>query len=343
MRRQRAAAAGLLGLAAIAAAAIVLSNTGGSAHRGGAPGARATKAAGKPGSAGARPVAPSPSAVGYTVLHLVDSTRTVELPSGPAPRTLTTIVRYPALGGAAHGDTPGAAPAVAQGPYPLIVFGHGFAVTPALYAPLLQAWARAGYVVAAPVFPLENANAPGGPNESDLSNQPQDMRFVISELLAASARGSGPLAGLIDPREIAVAGQSDGGDTALAVAYDERLRDPRVKAAVILSGAELPGIEGWAFAPGEPPLLATQGTADTVNPPAQTNEFFAAAATPKYLLSLPGAEHLPPYSKPGPQLTAVENVTTAFLDGYLGHDSSRLARLQALGDVPGVASLTAEP
>ena len=44
----------------------------------------------------------------------------------------------------------------------------GSRLTPHVYAPLLDAWARAGYVVAAPVFPLGNANAPGGPNESDL-------------------------------------------------------------------------------------------------------------------------------------------------------------------------------
>ncbi len=55
---------------------------------------------------------------------------------------------------------------------PLIVFGHGFAVTPAYYWRLLRSWAQAGYVVAAPVFPLENQHAPGGPNEADLANQP---------------------------------------------------------------------------------------------------------------------------------------------------------------------------
>jgi hypothetical protein len=61
-----------------------------------------------------------------------------------------------------------------------VIFGHGFAVTPGIYTPLLQYWARAGYVVAAPIFPLGNANAPGGPNESDLVNQPRDMSFVIT-------------------------------------------------------------------------------------------------------------------------------------------------------------------
>src|SRR5262249_25385521 len=212
-----------------------------------------------------------------------------------------------------------------------------------LYGPLLQAWARAGYVVAAPVFPLENANTPGGPNESDLINQPADMRFVLSQMLAASAAPAGPLRGLVDPTRIAVSGQSDGGDTALALAYDSRLRDPRVGAAIILSGAELPGLSGFDFPAGTPPLLATQGTADTVNPPGLTREFFMSARPPKYLLSLLGAEHLPPYSVQQPQLGIVQRVTIAFLDAYLKHSAPALKRLPALGGVPGVTSLVADP
>ena len=60
--------------------------------------------------------------------------------------------------------------------------------------------ARAGFVVAAPVFPLCSAGAPGGPEESDVINQPGDMSFVISSLLAVSSGGRRrPLAGLVDP------------------------------------------------------------------------------------------------------------------------------------------------
>jgi predicted dienelactone hydrolase len=224
-----------------------------------------------------------------------------------------------------------------------VIFGHGFAVTPDLYKRMLQAWTRAGYVVAAPVFPLENANAPGGPDESDLVNQPADMSLVISSLLAASGAGSGPLKGLVDPAQIAASGHSDGGDTALAVAYGSALHDPRVRAAMILSGAEIPGISAPTFAGGGPPLLAVQGSADTVNPPSLTEAFFKPAQRPKYLLNLPGAEHLPPYSVQQPQLGIVERVTIAFLDLYLKHSSRASQRLLASGNVSGMAALTAEP
>lgn len=278
------------------------------------------------------------------MLRLIDNSRAIHLPNGTTEsRPLLTYVRYPALGAPAGTDVLDAPAARSDGPFPLVIFGHGFAVTPALYKRILQAWARAGYVVAAPVFPLENANAPGGPDESDLTNQPADMRFVISHMLTASKTGSGPLAGLVDATRIAVSGQSDGGDTALAMAYDSHFRDPRVSAAIILSGAEMPGVGGFTFPRGSPPLLATQGTADTVNPPSSTDMFFGLAQRPKYLLRLLEAEHLPPYSDQQPQLTIVERVTIAFLDGYLKRRPAALKRLVSLGSVPGIATMLADP
>ena len=290
------------------------------------------------------PAAPSSPVVGLRTLPLVDPSRTIRLAGGRTePRTLVTYVRYPAIGTAGTTDVQGAPAARAGGPYPLVVFGHGFAVTPRIYAHLLQRWTRAGYVVAAPVFPRSNANAPGGPDESDLVNQPADMSFVITRLLAASATATSPLAGLIDPAHIAVAGQSDGGVSALAVAYSRRFRDPRVRAAVIMSGAEMSGVGGFSFFPAGPPLLATQGTSDTSNEPRFTYAFFNAARHPKYLLRLIGAQHLPPYTREQPQLSIVERVTLAFLDGYLKRRSASLRRLVALGTVPGVASLLADP
>lgn len=341
---QRRLALGLLLLAVVAAFGVALTVGGGSPrHHGHTGQAKSHAVVGRTRGRVAKP-RPSSFAVGLRVLRLVDSSRSIELPDGKTvPRTLITYVRYPALGAPGRVDLPDAAPARPDGPFPLVVFGHGFDLTPASYTRLLQSWARAGYVVAAPVFPLENADAPGGPNESDLTNQPADMSFVISRMLDASEASSGPFAGLIDPSEIAVAGHSDGGDTALAVAYNPTFLDPRVKAAVILSGAEIPGVGGFTFPSGSPPLLAAQGTADTVNLPSATNAFFALARPPKYLLSLIGAEHLPPYSYQQPQLTIVERVSIAFLDGYLKHESGVLRRLASFGNVPGVSSLLADP
>lgn len=268
------------------------------------------------GSAIAPPRPRRPFAVSERVVTFVDHSRLVRIPgAGLRPRTLVTVIRYPR----------------APGRFPLVIFGHGFTVTPAIYAPLLEAWAHAGYVVAAPVFPLENANAPGGPDETDLVNQPRDMSFVITQLVRTDAH--------VDPRQIAVTGQSDGGETALAVAYDDQFLDRRVRAAVILSGAKIPGVGGFDFPAPSPPLLATQGTADTINPPSFTHAFFDVAPRPKYLLDLFGASHIGPYTGEQPFTRTTERVTIAFLDRYLKGQRGALTRMRAAGNVAGVSAL----
>ena len=172
-------------------------------------------------------------------------------------------------------------------------------------------------------------------------NQPADISFVISRLLGANVDPTTHLSGMIDPTRIAVAGHSDGGETALAVAYARDVHDPRVDAAVTLSGAEFPGVGGFTFPPGSPPLLATQGTSDAINPPRYTREFYRAASRPKFLLSLQGAAHLPPYTSEQPQLAIVERVTIAFLDVHFQHGS--LQRLLSAGSAPGARQADGKP
>ncbi len=259
-------------------------------------------------------------------MPLVDRSRSIRLPDGKrVARPVRVYVRYPGVG---------------TGPWPLIVFGHGYAAVPGIYAQLLQAWTLAGYVVAAPLFPLGNEHAASGPDESDIVNQPADMSFVISQLLTDSRTSTSWLHGLIDSSRVAVAGQSDGGETAFAVAYDRAFRDSRIAAAVILSGAQLPGLP-YAFPLRSPPLLAVQGTADKTNRPAFTYAFYRAAPRPKFLLRLRGAGHIGPYTSQEPQLGIVERVTVAFLDHYL--KGAALSEISRAANAPGLALLDSQP
>jgi dienelactone hydrolase len=196
-------------------------------------------------------------------------------------------------------------------------------------------------VVAAPAFPLQNAHTPGGPVLSDIVNQPADMRVVISRMLAHSAAAGDPLGGTIEPRQIAVGGHSNGGSTASAVAYDPGYSDPRVSAAVLLSGARLSG--GEDLRRGSPALLAIQGTGDPINPPGSTYAFFNAARRPKFLLKLLGAGHETPYTYQQPQLGVVERVSIAFFDRYLRGRRDALSEIVKAGRRRAVAALVAQP
>lgn len=287
---------------------------------------------------------PAPSgsapAIGIATFRVTDPMRTMRLNSGTVvPRAFAVVVRYPATGPAGGVDVAGATPL--PGRHPLVVFGGGFDIGSGAYASLLQSWARAGYVVAVPVFPLASPDAPSGPEEEDLVHQPGDVSLVISAMERGTAPVPPVLHGVVNPARIGVAGHSDGGDTALAVAEDPRYRDRRVQAAVILSGAEIPFVAPIQFPAVGVPLLAVQGTADPINLPSATTQFWLAAAPPKYLLLLPGMTHLAPYSTAAPQLAVVEHVTIAFLNRYLGSGSADAIR-QA-GDAPGVAVLRIVP
>jgi predicted dienelactone hydrolase len=254
-------------------------------------------------------------------LRLVDTSRRARYRDGTSgARVLVTQVRWPASG---------------RGPFPLVVFAHGFALMPGAYARLLDTWARAGYVVAAPAFPVEGARAPGGPDRSDLGNEPGDLHFVISRLTAPTS----PLHALIDPGRIAVAGHSDGAVAALSAAYDRRFRDRRIDAAIVMSGATLPGFTQPAR--GSPPLLAVQGTSDTLNPPATTSFYFRRMRRPKFLLWLLGAPHREPFTTDDRWFGVVGRATTAFLAHAL--QGAPLRPLIAAGSDAGVARIDAEP
>ena len=254
-------------------------------------------------------------------LRFVDRSRRAQFRNGTSgPRVLVTEVRYPLRG---------------HGPFPLVVFAHGFAETPDVYERMLETWARAGYIVAAPEFPVERPGAPGGPDRSDLNNEPRDLSFVISSLTAPGS----PLRSLVDSQKIAVAGQSDGAVAALAVAYDHRYRDRRIDAAVVMSGAALSGFTEPP--PGSPPLLATQGTQDPFNPASTTAYYFGLMRRPKFLVWLLGAKHLEPYTTNDRWAPVVRLTTTRFLDHYLR--GVPLRPLITAGTQPGVARIVSEP
>jgi predicted dienelactone hydrolase len=268
-------------------------------------------------------------AVAEHVLTLVDRSR-----PRLGPRTLATTVWYPVIPRAAA-----ASGRLARGLFPLVVFGPGYFVCVGSYGPLLRAWASAGYVVAGIDFPRTNCHLTN-PDENDIANQPADMAYVIRGLLAAGSRPRGFLGGLIDPGKIAVAGQSDGGDTVTALVANTCCRDRAITAAIVLAGAEWPPMGGSYFTRTTPPMLFVQGDADNVNLPADSMLMYRADRTgPRFYLDLFGAGHLPPYEGQGPPASVVARVTVDFLDRYLAGRPGAAAAMLRDGHAAGVATL----
>ncbi len=268
-------------------------------------------------------------------------TMTITEPASGAmsARSLVTTVRYPTSGAPGGPNIAGATPLRSAGPYPLVVFSQGFDVTPESYARLLNSWAAAGYVVADPAYPYTSPNSPGGVVESDIVHHPADLSFVITTLLNDRA-----LSGLIESNEIAVIGHSDGGDVSLAAVANTCCRDARVKAAVLLSGAELSWFKGSYFTSASVPLLVVQGTNDlSLNPVSCSVDLYNQAPQPKYYLSMIGQTHFSAYAPPGRALNVVTRVTINFLNGYLRNSTSARTAMTTAGSVPGLATLTSQP
>lgn len=123
-----------------------------------------------------------------------------------------------------------------NGPYPLIVYSHGFSSSKEGGGYLAEHLASLGYVVISVNYPLTNYNAPGGPNVKDVMNQPADVSFLIDTLLAQSNTPGHKLAGMVDGSRIGVTGISLGGLTTELVTYHPTLRDPRIGAALSIAG-----------------------------------------------------------------------------------------------------------
>jgi dienelactone hydrolase len=246
--------------------------------------------------------------VGISSFTFVDESRPTPANAtqpGSPTRTLSVRVWYPAVAPSADeardddfssvpDPSPSfdAPPATGAGPFPLIVFGHGLGGVPAVYGDLLESWAAAGFVVAAPAFPLSNENSPGGPDAGDVSNQPGDVSAVITEALTLSSSAEGRvLAGMIDGEHIGVAGHSNGGITTAGLIGQSCCFDDRVDAAIIIAGTSqlFPGgTFDWSRTP---PLLVMHGEDDTLIPLDEGKRLFNNARSPKGLFTLLGIDH----------------------------------------------------
>ncbi len=279
-------------------------------------------------------------AVGTRALTFVDTTRSTS-PNGAfagAPsRTLPTQVWYPAEGASGGEPRADAPPDRGHGPYPLVLFAHGYDVTPDFYAALLERWAAAGYVVAAPTFPILSGT-PGGASHVDYEKTFGDASFVITQMLALG--GDEPLAGLVDPERIAAAGHSDGEVIAFGVGFLACCRDARVKSVIAMAG-DLSNANNPHVRDTGTPILHIMETHDEYDPYQHSIEWDRENLTaPRWMVSL-DSSHVPPYTQPGDAaFELVSRITVAYLDGTLkGHPERLDAVARDVAAVPAVGTL----
>jgi dienelactone hydrolase len=255
--------------------------------------------------------APGDHAVGVAMLTLVDTTR--ETPANGdqgalASRTILTEVWYPTDAGGTV-DQPARDAAPSAGPFPVVVFAHGFMSSRTDHALLGATLASRGWVFVAPQFPLSSLGAPGGATLLDLTSQPGDLSFVLDALLAGTGPAA-PLAGVLDGERVAFAGMSLGGTTVLLAGLDAPFRDPRVDAVIAVApGACI--VPAATFDGDEPPVLYVHGDADAMVPyAAHVLPAYEATDDPKALVTLLGGTH-----------TGFPDATAALFDGLPNADA----------------------
>ncbi len=189
---------------------------------------------------------------------------------------------------AAH---PGAEPAD-DGPFPVVVFSHGFAGFPEQSADLVTHLTSWGFVVVAPDHVERSLSGLLGVAARDVPKQedPAVLTQALDAAVADGERSGSPLEGLLDLDHVAVAGHSAGAGAAYRAVSEE----PRFQAFIAYSIGAGTGPDGDQEPPPVPevPGMVLAGTDDGIIPIEDTEAVYEGMQAPKYLVTIEGAGHL---------------------------------------------------
>lgn len=192
--------------------------------------------------------------------------------------------------------------AVAPGTFPLLVFSHGFGGAGDQTIFLMEALARAGYVVAAlnhydsskvehpPEQTWPDFTMPETWNAATYLDRKEDVKALLTHLTVLNRTRLSWLYRHADTRRIGALGHSLGGYTVLGMSGAQRSwRDRRIKATLALSPYVLPYLEQNLRAYRVPTMLQG-GTWDFGVTPFLP-PLYAQLPAPKYFLVLKNATH----------------------------------------------------
>lgn len=254
--------------------------------------------------------------VGHTTITFNDPARTGGFGSGGgAGRQIQTEVYYPAT-------TAGDNVAVASGQFPVITFGHGFAMAWDAYTNIWQHYVNRGYILA---FPRTEGGLIPGPSHGDFGT---DLKQVSDKMLALNSNTSSIFNGKI-LQKAAIMGHSMGGGASFLAAAN----NTNIETVIGLAPAETTP-SAIAVAPDvSVPALVFSGSADGVTPPAEHHIpiYQGLNSTCKSFVSITGGAHCyyantnfncdfgEGTSSPNISITRAEQQTTTFaiLDPWL--------------------------
>lgn len=177
------------------------------------------------------------------------------------------------------------------GPYPLVIWSHGFMGRRNKTTYLSVELVRRGYIVAAPDYPHTSLGSPCLSWPSDGSQQGLDVRFLVDSLLDFSSRSGSFLSEMVDAERIGVAGFSYGGFTAILAGYSASLGDPRIKAVLALAPFACL-FDEQLFGQRSVPLMIMAGDRDGLAVfESNAEQPYRLAPPPKYLVRIHGGNH----------------------------------------------------
>ncbi len=205
---------------------------------------------------------PGPYPVGRVNLRLRDDARPTPENGrfrGLPYRQLNTSVWYPAQRGLRRGSRPLAA----GGPFPLILYSHGFCSSRSEATRMAAHLASHGYILIAADFPLSSTLARGGrPTLMDVRGQAEDVGFLLREMSRRNDHPRSRFHRAVDLDRVGAAGISLGATTTLLATYHAKLHEPRIRAAVSIAGPT--SMFGPDFFGREVPLLHVHGDRDAL-------------------------------------------------------------------------------
>ncbi|MCS6818925.1 MAG: T9SS type A sorting domain-containing protein [Chitinophagales bacterium] len=209
--------------------------------------------------------------IGHRTITFNDPTRSGGFGSGGGPgRQIQTEIYYPATSNGTNVP-------VANGKFPVVVFGHGFVMAWDAYKPVYDSLARIGYIVA---LPRTEGSAIPAPSHLDFG---RDLALVLNRMLAFDTIPSSPFFGKLNGRG-AIGGHSmGGGATFLADAFTNR-----ANCYFTFAAAETNPRATAAAKNITKPHLLLAGTFDCVTPIATNQQLMydSLASSCKYLVSI---------------------------------------------------------